>query len=1165
MKKKRMRETIDMKVRLVFLSVFFVLLFVSSGLYGAPNWTNEGAFQRDNGLRGELILNGSWRWQPWQEGSSAPQADAWLLRNVPGNDKQFFIRDGSGKVVKEWKGKGITGVERCWQEREFTIPAAWKGRKVVLEFYSILGKTEVYLDDQKLGDLSQYECAQFQLPEPVRFHGAYKLTVLTDAIYDDVWLRSCPAAERIEDHYLTTSFRSKQLRIRASGSLANAAQKDARVRVTVAEKEGLESPVKQFEAAANADEKGAWSVDASNGWENPRPWSIEHPNLYWFKVELLDGSGKALDATLAERFGFREFWINGGDFYLNDKPFHAYSDMIPAFKFNRLAAKTSRFVLENVRRWKELGLNACMMWGFGETSGKVVFDVLDEVGYVTWTSAPDYGDYVEKPEDLQKKGPWEKRLTSVIKRYRHHPSLVMWDEGGGSQIWDYCPGTLDGSRDPAVDWPAEMKGIIARYLRVAELFNRVDGTRPVIWHSSVAKPTPIVCTMGYLGFDMDLQERENWPLAWSKVRHKPLFNMEFGMPFERNWVTRDTRGSAKDPKPLFLEYSAMYFGDAFYRTESVEALPRLSGEKSPYYKMSLSFEQTKALFTKRTIQAWRTYGVNMGPWGEQRLWYEPDSVYRYESKGEDPRRPGATPDEYKQIDEVVGDKLNPIGEAGKEALTPLYVFIGGDAHFTRKDHAFESGEEVLKHAVVVNDLEEPVTLSGKWQLVDDARVAADDWSDVVLQGDLKSVTVQPGRRALNDLVVSFKAPPVDKRKAFTLKVSMTADHEGWLADQFSIEVFPVHKGPVAAAATILCFDPVGDTEILLNAAGLKFQKVQDLSQAKPGDLLVIGRHCLEKKEHRDMLTGGLDAAVADGLRVIVFEQAANNVLGLNLEETSPRHTFIRAPGHPVFRGLEEADFVYWRGESDLIKAYADPLDPYGGKAPRARGGEEGYPLRLWHWGNDNNVATYVIKKPQVGASRPLVDCGFDLLETPLLETARGKGRIVFCQLDVTNRYGRDPAATRLVDNLFAYLSSAKTPNDKLEDPIHLSREKPSGVMLVEFKGYRAKLPEGPLSWGINAADLFFRQELTLPGVKSAQGDAVLFAWVKDAAGSTIGPESMKTGWQKSKAMRIIAALRVNQGGSSDAGPMMKLQGDSKSLYPVEWREGFVDPYDHWRW
>jgi len=233
--------------------------------------------------------------------------------------------------------------------------------------------------------------------------------------------------------------------------------------------------------------------------------------------------------------------------------------------------------------------------------------------------------------------------------------------------------------------------------------------------------------------------------------------------------------------------------------------------------------------------------------------------------------------------------------------------------------------------------------------------------------------------------------------------------------------------------------------------------------------------------------------------------------------------------------------------------------------PPERGGERGYPLRLWHWGNDNSVASYVIKKPQVGASRPLVDCGFDVMETPLLETVRGKGRIIFCQLDVTNRYGHDPVATRLVDNLFAYVSSVKAPDDKMADPIDLTKEKPLTPAMVEFKGYRSTLPEGLLSWGISGADLHFREELTLPAVKSAQGEPVLFASVKDAAGYTITVENMKTGWQKSKAMRILAALRVNQGGSSGFGPMMKLQGDSKGLYPVEWREGFVDPYDHWRW
>jgi len=28
---------------------------------------------------------------------------------------------------------------------------------------------------------------------------------------------------------------------------------------------------------------------------------------------------------------------------------------------------------------------------------------------------------------------------------------------------------------------------------------------------------------------------------------------------------------------------------------------------------------------------------------------------------------------------------------------------------------------------------------------------------------------------------------------------------------------------------------------------------------------------------------------------------------------------------------------------------------------------------------------------------------------------------------------------------------------------------------------------------------------------------------------------------------------------------VELHGDAKALYPVEWLEGFVHPYSHWRW
>ena len=54
-------------------------------------------------------------------------------------------------------------------------------------------------------------------------------------------------------------------------------------------------------------------------------------------------------------------------------------------------------------------------------------------------------------------------------------------------------------------------------------------------------------------------------------------------------------------------------------------------------------------------------------------------------------------------------------------------------------------------------------------------------------------------------------------------------------------------------------------------------------------------------------------------------------------------------------------------------------------------------------------------------------------------------------------------------------------------------------------------------------------------------------------------------WVRSKWMRIWAALRINQGGSSDTGPRISLHGKPDALYPIHWHVGFVHPYSHWRW
>ena len=59
--------------------------------------------------------------------------------------------------------------------------------------------------------------------------------------------------------------------------------------------------------------------------------------------------------------------------------------------------------------------------------------------------------------------------------------------------------------------------------------------------------------------------------------------------------------------------------------------------------------------------------------------------------------------------------------------------------------------------------------------------------------------------------------------------------------------------------------------------------------------------------------------------------------------------------------------------------------------------------RLWRCGNRGNVASVLIEKPVRGDFLPILDGGYSLQYSPLLEYREGRGLVVFCQVDVTGR------------------------------------------------------------------------------------------------------------------------------------------------------------------
>ncbi|MDH7569747.1 MAG: hypothetical protein QHJ73_09190, partial [Armatimonadota bacterium] len=246
------------------------------------------------------------------------------------------------------------------------------------------------------------------------------------------------------------------------------------------------------------------------------------------------------------------------------------------------------------------------------------------------------------------------------------------------------------------------------------------------------------------------------------------------------------------------------------------------------------------------------------------------------------------------------------------------------------------------------------------------------------------------------------------------------------------------------------------------------------------------------------------------------------------------------------------DFRYWRDSSDLIPPWPDP-----GPLPPDR---YAYPERFWKWGNTNAVATYVIEKPQTGACRALLDGGFDLMETPLLECAVGRGRILFCQVDVTSRWGTNPVATRLAENLLSYLAAAPEPRPDAPAPLLPGAKE---VLWDTRTADRGVPPEGPMGWGISRADLFFRETLVLPAPKSAPEGGYIATLEGGRVACGLNPEALPDARLRVKARRILAALRINTGGSDQDGPALSNHGNDDVLYPVKWPDW--DPYRNWRW
>jgi len=404
-----------------FLIAFMIPLFCASVCSSAEE------------PREKLSLNGEWQMLITKDLSYPTGSSDWRAVDVP-------------SLVT---GKALGGSEFGWFRREISIPGSWRGQRIFLRLVGARYHPKVYLDgelfDERLEGWTPLEveltnkieagkssnlvvCVQdwgatfvedYNLPSDATgdlrdvpknkviapIGGRYSMY----GLWDNVELLSRP--ERyLDDIAIVTSVRNSNLSIMGSGAgglLVDGKVLDRGKAVLTL-------------SASKIDSSGRWRLNAP--FPDARYWSPEDPHLYILELTLREKpDGEALD-VYQERFGFRELWAEGADFYLNGVKRH----LLASSGWPEAGNQTDAEVRESLEKMRA-GNNVAFRLHTQPWQEKWV-RIADEVGMMIieegalWCDGS--GGYAYSDQRF-----WDNvkdHLAGMVRRDRNHASLVMW-------------------------------------------------------------------------------------------------------------------------------------------------------------------------------------------------------------------------------------------------------------------------------------------------------------------------------------------------------------------------------------------------------------------------------------------------------------------------------------------------------------------------------------------------------------------------------------------------------------------------------------------------------------------------------------------------------------------------------------------------------------------
>ena len=426
--------------------------------------------------RAEICLNGRWQFQGTSDTTVPqavlPQLTGWdpvaIKIPSPWNVNAFSMQnDMPGGDFRAYPSypKAWENLPAAWMQRTVNVPDAWNGKRIILHFGAVGGKIVVYVNGKRAGEGFDIFFAQDYDVTPFIHFGADNqilVKVISSKVFDkpgnyghreyisgsfwgtfvsgiwqDVFLLAEPKIA-VRDVYVQPLLDQDELRVEATIENHDTVQTtvdlsgDAREWINETGDSILDAPEVKWRLADNPDlsftsqamqlapgeTRTVILVANVNG--RLKQWSPDSPNLYGLILHLSSGS-KAVDAK-CQRFGWRQFKIQGDQFLLNGRPIVLRGD---SWHFMGVPQMTRRYASAWFHLLKDAGANAVRL--HASVYPSFYHDMADEMGIMIldesaiWLS--DGGPKADS--DLF----WQNCRTHVaelVKRDRNHPSVFGW-------------------------------------------------------------------------------------------------------------------------------------------------------------------------------------------------------------------------------------------------------------------------------------------------------------------------------------------------------------------------------------------------------------------------------------------------------------------------------------------------------------------------------------------------------------------------------------------------------------------------------------------------------------------------------------------------------------------------------------------------------------------